>query len=112
MQISRTYLTSVQLVEPFVWCYADGDSILYAALVLMLMLSALPRMDTPASYLIFRSTRRSWLIGQIITTLIVTFGYCLMILLSSMLIVHRLQCVRHESLERDRDHALFCARRI
>ena len=40
MQISRTYLTSVQLVEPFVWCYADGDSILYAALVLMLMLSA------------------------------------------------------------------------
>ena len=53
MQISRTYLTSVQLVEPFVWCYADGDSILYAALVLMLMLSALPRMDTPASYLIF-----------------------------------------------------------
>lgn len=85
MQISRTYLTSVQLVEPFVWCYADGDSILYAALVLMLMLSALPRMDTPASYLIFRTTRRSWLIGQIITALIVTFGYCLMILLSSML---------------------------
>lgn len=85
MQISRTYLTSVQLVEPFVWCYADGDSILYAALVLMLMLSAFPRMDTPASYLIFRTTRRSWLIGQIITTLIVTFGYCLMILLSSML---------------------------
>lgn len=85
MQISRTYLTSVQLVEPFVWCYADGDSILYAALVLMLMLSALPRMDTPASYLIFRTTRRSWLIGQIITVLIVTFGYCLMILISSML---------------------------
>lgn len=83
MQISRTYLTSVQLVEPFVWCYADGDSILYAALVLML--SALPRMDTAASYLIFRTTRRSWLIGQVITTLIVTFGYCLMILLSSML---------------------------
>ena len=74
-----------ELVEPFVWCYADGDSILYAALVLMLMLSALPRMDTPASYLIFRTTRRSWLIGQIITVLIVTFGYCLMILLSSML---------------------------
>ena len=85
MQISRTYLTSVQLVEPFVWCYADGNSILYAALVLMLMLSALPRMDTPASYLIFRTTRRSWLIGQIITVLIITFGYCLMILLSSML---------------------------
>ena len=39
MAISRTYLTNVQIVEPFVWCYADGDSILYAALVMMLMLS-------------------------------------------------------------------------
>ena len=29
MAISRTYLTNVQIVEPFVWCYADDDSILY-----------------------------------------------------------------------------------
>ena len=63
MAISRTYLTNVQIVEPFVWCYADGDSILYAALVMMLMLSAFPRIDTPASYLIFRTTRLNWLIG-------------------------------------------------
>lgn len=84
MAISRIYLTDVQIVEPFVWCYADGDSILYAALVMMLMLSAFPRIDTPASYLIFRTTRLNWLIGQIITVFALTFGYCLMILLSSM----------------------------
>ena len=100
MAISRTYLTNVQIVEPFVWCYADGDSILYAepfvwcyadgdsilyaALVMMLMLSAFPRIDTPASYLIFRTTRLNWLIGQIITVFVLTFGYCLMILLSSI----------------------------
>lgn len=84
MAISRTYLTNVQIMEPFVWCYADGDSILYAALVMMLMLSAFPRIDTPASYLIFRTTRLNWLIGQIITVFVLTFGYCLMILLASM----------------------------
>ena len=84
MAISRTYLTNVQIMEPFVWCYADGDSILYAALVMMLMLSSFPRIDTPASYLIFRTTRLNWLIGQIITAFVLTFGYCLMILLSSM----------------------------
>ena len=84
MAISRIYLTDVQIVEPFVWCYADGDSILYAALVMMSMLSAFPRIDTPASYLIFRTTRLNWLISQIITVFELTFGYCLMILLSSM----------------------------
>lgn len=84
MAISRTYLTNVQLLEPFIWCYADDDSILFSALVLMLMLSAFPRLDTPASYLIFRTTRFNWLLGQIITVLLLTLGYTLMILLSSM----------------------------
>lgn len=84
MAISRTYLTNVQLLEPFVWCYADDNSILFSALVMMLMLSAFPRLDVPASYLIFRTTRLNWLWGQIITVFILTLGYTLMILLSSM----------------------------
>ncbi len=84
MAISRTYLTNVQLLEPFVWCYADDDSLLFSALVMMLMLSAFPRLDTPASYLIFRTSRIKWLLGQILTVLMLTFGFALMILLSSM----------------------------
>ena len=84
MAISRTYLTNVQLLEPFVWCYADDDSILFSALVMMLMFSAFPRLDTPASYLIFRTTRLNWLLGQIVTVFILTLGYSLMILASSM----------------------------
>lgn len=84
MAISRTYLTNVQLLEPFVWCYADDDSILFSALVMMLMFSAFPRLDTPASYLIFRTTRLNWLLGQIVTVFILTLGYSLMILVSSM----------------------------
>ncbi len=84
MTISRTYLTNVQLLEPFVWCYADDDSILFAALVMLLMLSGLPRLDTPASYLIFRTTRLSWLLGQTMTVLLLTLGYTWMILLASM----------------------------
>jgi len=31
MAISRTYLTNAQLLEPFAWCYADDDSILFSA---------------------------------------------------------------------------------
>lgn len=84
MAISRTYLTNVQFLEPFVWCYADDDSLLFSALVMMLMLSSFPRLDTPASYLIFRTSRIRWLMGQILTVLLLTLGYTLMILLSSM----------------------------
>ena len=85
MAISRTYLTNVQIFEPFVWCYADADSILYASLVMMFLFAAFPRMDTPASYLIFRAHRSAWLVGQIITTFVLTLGYSLLILLSSMM---------------------------
>lgn len=84
MAISREYMTNVQLFEPFVWCYADADSILYASLVMMFLFSVFPRMDTPASYLIFRAGRGSWLVGQVITTIVLTAGYSLMILLCSM----------------------------
>lgn len=84
MAISRTYMTTVQLFEPFIWCYADDDSILFAALVMMLMFSAFPRLDTPASYLVFRTTRLNWLLGQVVTVFVLTLGYTLMILLSSM----------------------------
>lgn len=84
MVISRTYLTNVQLLEPFVWCYADDASILFSALVMMLMLSSFPRLDAAASCLIFRTTRVRWLLGQIITVLILTLGYALLLLVSSM----------------------------
>ena len=84
MAISRQYLTDVQIFEPFVWCYADDDSILYASLVMLLMLSAFPKLDASASYLIFRARRSSWLMGQLLTVLVLTALYCGMILLSSM----------------------------
>ncbi|MEG0269048.1 MAG: hypothetical protein RR821_02245 [Clostridia bacterium] len=84
MSISRTYLTNVEIFEPFIWCYADADSILYASLVMMFLFSAFPRMDTPASYLVFRTGRVGWLLGQVLTTFALTLGYSLMILLASM----------------------------
>ena len=84
MALSRTYLTNIQLLEPFIWCYADADSILYVSLIMMFSFSAFPRMDTPASYMIFRTRRITWLLAQIATAFILTLVYCLMILLCSM----------------------------
>lgn len=84
--IARSFQTSLQIFEPFIWCFADGDSILYASLVLMLMLSGFPRLDAAGSYLSFRAGRSAWLLGQVLTVFLLTLGYCLVLLLFSLLL--------------------------
>ena len=49
LHISRDFQTDLQAFEAFIWCFADGDSILYASLVLMLTLSAFPRLAAAGS---------------------------------------------------------------
>jgi hypothetical protein len=58
---------------------------LYASLVLMLMLSAFPRLDAAGSYVSFRAGRRVWLLGQVLTVLVITLGYCLLLTCSMLL---------------------------
>ena len=86
LAISRDFHTDLQVFEAFIWCFADGDSILYASLVLMLVLSAFPRLDAAGSYVSFRAGRRAWLLGQVLTVLVITLGYCLLLLICSMLL--------------------------
>ena len=86
LAISRDFHTDLQVFEAFIWCFADGDSILYASLVLMLVLSAFPRLDAAGSYVSFRAGRRAWLMGQVLTVLVITLGYCLLLLAFSMLL--------------------------
>ena len=86
ISLSHTFGTDLQLFEPFVWSFADGDSILFASLALLLPLSQLPRLDTPASYLIFRAGRLSWLLGQVITVFAVSLFYVFFLLGSTCLL--------------------------
>jgi hypothetical protein len=82
--LTREFNTDLQLFEPFIWCFSDGDSILFSSLALILLLSQMPRLDTPAAYLIFRTGRISWLVGQALTTLVVSLGYTLFLFLSTL----------------------------
>lgn len=82
--LSREFMTDIQIFEPFIWCFADSDSILFASLALTLLLSQIPQLDAPAAALVFRSGRMNWLVGQLLTALIVSFGYVLFLLLCSV----------------------------
>ena len=78
-----TFHTDLQIFEPFIWCFADGASILFASLALLLPLSQMPRLDAPASFLIFRSGRRSWVTGQVLTAVVLSTLYTLLLLLGT-----------------------------
>lgn len=65
IDLAWTYQTSLQALEPYIWCFADSSSICYASIALMLVLANLPRLDTAESYLLFRVNRFIWLGGQL-----------------------------------------------
>ena len=83
IQLSGIFGTELQMFEPFVWCFADSDSVLFASLALLLPLSQVPSLNAPASYLIFRTGRRSWMIGQTITAILLSLFYTLFLLAGS-----------------------------
>ena len=80
ISLAGVFHTDLQFLEPFIWCFADSDSVLFASLALLLPLSQVPRLDTPASYLILRSGRRNWLMGQIVTVFSITTLYTIFLL--------------------------------
>ena len=86
IQLSGIFGTELQMFEPFVWCFADSDSVLFASLALLLPLSQVPSLNAPASYLIFRTGRRSWMIGQTITAILLSLFYTLFLLAGTCLL--------------------------
>lgn len=84
--IANQYRTDIQVLELFIWCFSDSDSVLFAALVLMLLLSSLPNLGPETAYLIFRTDQITWLIAQMLTMVIVTAIYVFLLLFSCILL--------------------------
>lgn len=86
ISLSREFLTDIQIMEPFIWSFANSDSILFASLALILLLSQFPKMDASAAYLVFRTNRLNWMIGQVLTSLVISFSYTMFLFLSSIIL--------------------------
>lgn len=86
MECSVLFHTDIQIFELFIWCFADSDSILFVSLATLLFLFQIPRLDTPAYYLIFRKGKMDWLLGQALTSVLVSLSYTMFLLGSSMLL--------------------------
>ncbi|NLJ41374.1 MAG: hypothetical protein GX352_07185 [Clostridiales bacterium] len=86
VQFSYEYKTIMQILEPFVWTFGDSNSILLASLLLILLFSDMPFLDSGVPYYLMRTTRFKWVLGQILYICLAVLVYMVFILLSSIII--------------------------
>ena len=88
LQFAERFETSTQIFEPFIWTFGDAISILLISMCLLLLFSDLPNMDNEVPFLLVRTTRFCWMMGQIMYVLIATFIFTLFILLSTCILAN------------------------
>ncbi len=85
MNFSLDNQTALQLFEPFVWVYGDGESILLCAMAAILLFADMPFLDGAVPYYLVRIKVRTWVLGQILYIISATFLYTLFTLLVTCL---------------------------
>lgn len=54
----------MQLVEPFIWTFGDGNSILLGSMLFLLLFGDLPFITTATPFFLIRENRKIWIAGQ------------------------------------------------
>lgn len=82
-RFAQTYQTSMQIVESFVWTFADSNSILLSSLLLVFLFADMPFLSTGTPFYLMRIDRKIWLLGQALYIALATGLYLAFILLST-----------------------------
>ena len=64
--------TVLQAAEPFIWTFGDADSILLISLLLLLLFADMPNLKNEVPFLLVRTSRNIWLMGQVVYQLFAT----------------------------------------
>lgn len=81
MNFSLENGTTLQVFEPFIWVFGDGDSILLNALAAILLFADMPFLDGAVPYYLIRIKVRVWVMGQILYIICATFLFTLFVLI-------------------------------
>lgn len=81
---AREHGTLLQAVEPFIWAFGDGHSILLSSLLLILLFSDMPFLGPGVPYYLVRTTRSRWLMGQALYITLATVLYLAFLLAASV----------------------------
>lgn len=86
VQFAQEQGTIMQAVEAFVWTFGDANNILISSLLLVLLFADMPFICNGTPFYLMRTTRTTWLIGQIIYICLATTLYMVFILLSTSIL--------------------------
>lgn len=83
VQFAQEQGTIMQLVEAFVWTFGDANNILISSLLLVLLFADMPFICEGTPFYLMRTTRATWLWGQILYICLATALYMAFILLAT-----------------------------
>lgn len=78
--------TTMQLVETFIWSFGDSNSILLSSSLLVLLFADMPFLSSGTPLYLVRTSRRTWITGQVIYIVSATTVYLLFVLASTVLL--------------------------
>ncbi len=81
--------TILMIMEPFIWSFEDGQSIMLSSLILILLFADMPFLDGSVPYYLIRINRKQWLTGQLMYVISATLLY-----LTYIFVITALLCMR------------------
>lgn len=89
MAFAKEKDTVMMVMEPFIWSFEDGQSIMLSSLILILLFADMPFLDGSVPYYLIRINRRQWLTGQLMYVISATLIY-----LGYIFVITGLLCMR------------------
>lgn len=83
VRFAESHNTSMQAVEAFIWSFGDSNSILLSSVLLILLFADMPFLSSGTPFYLIRTSRRTWIIGQVVYTVAATTIYLIFVLLST-----------------------------
>lgn len=84
MQFAKEHDTHLQGMEAFIWTFGDSRSVLAISVLLLLLFSDMPKLSNEVPYIIVRTDRMTWMLGQILYLIAATFLFMFFILISTV----------------------------
>lgn len=86
MQFAQAHGTYLQGAEAFLWTFGDARSVLAVSILLLLLFSDMPNLSNEVPYLMVRTDRVVWMLGQILYLITAVFCFMLFILAATVLL--------------------------
>lgn len=87
LQFAQAHGTYLQGLEAFIWTFGDSQSVLAISILLLLLFSGIPDLSNEVPYLMIRTDRTVWMLGQIVYLVSATFCFMLFILVATVFLL-------------------------